>query len=61
MKKFIKKAGIWEDIPTLNLQRLSRMIQYEEFDQKVRKGLMNFAEEQSMISVKLVKKRKRER
>ncbi|MDP3296614.1 MAG: hypothetical protein Q8N09_03330 [Thermodesulfovibrionia bacterium] len=41
----------------LNLARLSKMIEDKELDNKIKNGLLKFAEEDKDIKVRLVKKR----
>ncbi|MBI4699155.1 MAG: PD-(D/E)XK nuclease family protein [Nitrospirae bacterium] len=57
LEKFIKKAGIWEEVSGLNTARLSKMIEDKELDNKIKNGLLKFAEEVEGVRVRLVKKR----
>ncbi len=57
LERFIKKAGIWEDVSGLNLARLSRMVEDEVLDKKTQNGLLKFAEMEEQMSVKMVKKK----
>lgn len=57
LENAIQKAGIWEEVSGLNLARLSKVIEAEGLDRRVRKRLMFFAEECVDVSVRLVKKR----
>jgi len=60
LEKFIKKAGIWEDVSGLNLSRLSKLVKDEMFDKKTIASLLKFAEEVPDVKVKLTKKREDE-
>ena len=61
LEQFIKKAGIWEEVSGLNLARLNKCIQDERLKPKIRKGLLKFADEIDKVSVRLMKKRDREK
>lgn len=56
LERYIKKAGIWDEVSGLNLARLSKMLENEELDNKMKNGLLKFAEEVEKIKVSLVKK-----
>lgn len=60
LERYIKKAGIWENVSGLNLSRLAKMVENGEFDHRIMKGLSKFAEQRDSVSVRLVKKRKEE-
>ena len=61
LEKYIKKAGIWEEVSLLNLARLSKMIEDKELDKKIKNGLLKFAEEVDAVKVRLVKKKEEEK
>ncbi len=61
LEEYIKVAGLWEDVSTLNLQKLNRIIQHEEVASTVKDGLIRFAELETKIVVKLVKSKDTER
>lgn len=60
LEKFIKKARIWEEVSGLNLPRLTKFLDNEDLDKKLRNGLLKFAEEVDKVSVRLAKKREGE-
>lgn len=60
LEKFIKKAGMWEELSVLNIRRLEKIIEDEDLDNKIRNGLSKFAGEVDKVSVRLVKKREEE-
>jgi hypothetical protein len=60
LERFIKKAGMWEELSLLNIRRLEKIIEEEELDKKVQDRLLKFAEEIEKTSVRLVKKREEE-
>jgi hypothetical protein len=47
----------WEPLSMLNLRRLGKIIEDEDIDNKIRDGILKFAEEMDGVSVKLLKKR----
>jgi len=55
LEQFVKKAGIWEDVSGLNLARLQKCLDDEELDNKIRNGLLKFAEEIKKTNIRLVK------
>ena len=61
LEKFVKKIGIWEDVSGLNTARLAKMIEDKELDNKIKNGLLKFAEEDNKLKVRLVKKREEEK
>lgn len=60
LEEFIKKAGIWDDVSGLNLSRLMKLLDNEDLNNKIRSGLLKFAEEKDKVRVRLVKKREDE-
>lgn len=56
-ERYIKKAGIWEEVSGISTTRLSKFIKSDDVDQKIKKGIMNFAEEIEKTSVWLVKRK----
>jgi len=60
LEKYIKKAGIWEDVSGLNLARLNKVIYNDELDKKTRNGLLKLAKETDEVRVRLVKKESEE-
>ena len=60
LEKYVKKAGIWEEVSGLNIARLTKMIEDSELDNKIKNGLLKFAEDDKDIKVRLVKKREEE-
>lgn len=58
LERCIKKAGIWEEVSGLNLSRLNKLIEDEDFDNKTKNRLMRFAEEVVEVKVRLLKKMK---
>jgi putative RecB family exonuclease len=60
LEKFIKKAGMWEQLSMLNIRRLEKVVEDEDLNQKIRNDLLKFAEESDKVSVRLVKKREEE-
>src|SRR4030042_4728757 len=60
LERFIKKAGMWEELSLLNIRRLEKIIEDEELDKKFQDGLSKFADEIDKVSVRLVKKREQE-
>ena len=61
LEEFIKEAGIWNDVSGLNLTRLTKILEDEDLDNKIREGLLKFAEEVYKVDVRMVKKRKPEK
>ena len=61
LEEFIKEAGIWNDVSGLNLTRLTKILEDEDLDNKIREGLLKFAEEVYKVDVRLVKKREPEK
>ena len=61
LEKYIKKVGIWEEVSGLNTTRLAKMIEDKELDNKIKNGLLKFAEEDNKLKVRLVKKREEEK
>ena len=57
LEELIKKAGIWEDVSSLTLSRLSKLIEIGELDSRDKYKLLKYAEEIENIKVKLVKKK----
>ncbi len=57
LKQYIKKIGCWEDVSGLNIARLTKMVESGEFESKVAKALLKFAEEVNLSSVRLVKRK----
>jgi hypothetical protein len=60
LEKFIKQAGMWEQLSILNIRRLEKFIEDQDLDKKIKKGLLQFAEESDKVRVRLVKKREEE-
>ena len=60
LEEFIRESGIWEEVSGLNLARLQKFLNNEELDEKMKTGLLKFAEEIEKTSVRLVKKREEE-
>ncbi|OGP88056.1 MAG: hypothetical protein A2156_01085 [Deltaproteobacteria bacterium RBG_16_48_10] len=56
-EKCIKRVGIWEDVSGLDLRRLTKMFEMEEFDRRIINRLSHFAEILDQTSVKLVRKK----
>lgn len=61
LEKYVKKAGIWDEVSGLNLARLNKLIEDEELDSKIKNGLLKFAGEVEDVKVRLVKKREKEK
>ena len=57
LEAFVRKSGLWEEASSLNLGALDGLIEDEDTDPKVKKGLLKFAAEVERDSVKLVKKK----
>ncbi len=56
-ERYLKKAGIWEDVSGLNLSRLVKIVEEGEIDNKIRKGILKFGAEMDKVNVRLIKKR----
>ena len=56
-EEIIRKSGIWEDVSTLSLPRLVKMIREGKVDEDTRETLMKYAEEVCKAGVRLVKKK----
>jgi putative RecB family exonuclease len=56
LEVFIKEAGIWKEVSGLNLARLQKFLNNEELDEKMKTGLLKFAEEIDKTSVRLAKR-----
>lgn len=57
LERFIKKAGIWDEVSGLNLARLSKILEDDKLDSRIKNGLLKFAEKVDGVKVRLVKKR----
>jgi len=57
LERYVKKAGIWEDISGLNLVRLAKILEDDNLDSRIRKQVLKFAEEVEETNVRLVKKK----
>jgi len=60
LERFIKKAGVWDEVSGLNLSRLSKLIEDDELDSKIKSGLLRFADEVDEVKVRLVRKKDKE-
>ncbi len=60
LERYVKKAGIWGEVSGLNISRLVKLAENKDIEQKIRKGLLKFAEEVDEVNVRLVKKIKDE-
>jgi len=60
LEQYIRKAGIWDTVSALDINRLRRMVEDEEFDKKIIDNLTKFADIIDKVSVRLVKKREEE-
>jgi len=56
LENYIKKTEIWEKVSSLNLTRLTKLIENEDINKRIRDGLSRFAEEVEEVNVKLLKK-----
>ena len=57
-ERCIKKAGLWEEVSELSLPRLTKLVETGDFDSKIKKQLMRFAEEIKKDKVRLIKKKR---
>jgi putative RecB family exonuclease len=57
LEECVKKAGIWEQVSSLNLPTLSKMVKEETFDKKIMDQLLKFGERKTKTSVRLTKKK----
>ena len=57
LEECVKKAGIWEQVSSLDLPTLSKMVKEETFDKKIMDQLLKFGERKTKTSVKLSKKK----
>ena len=57
LEKYIKKAGIWEQVSGLSLSRLSKMVEEEMFEKKIIDRILKFGEKIPKTSAKLEKKK----
>jgi putative RecB family exonuclease len=57
LEECVKKAGIWEQVSSLNLPTLSKMVKEETFDKKIMDQLLKFGERIKKTSVRLAKKK----
>ena len=60
LEMYVKKSGIWEEVSGLNLSRLAKILEDDNLDNKIKNGLLKFAEEVEETNVRLVKKKKGE-
>lgn len=60
LEKYVKKAGIWEEVSGLNVSRLAKILEDDNLDSRIRKQLLKFAEEVEETKVRLVKKKAEE-
>jgi putative RecB family exonuclease len=60
LEAYLKKAGIWEDVSTLSVSKLEKIVQEEGVEAKIAKALMKFADPVTKTSVRLVKKKEDE-
>jgi len=54
----IKKSGLWEEVSELSHPRLTKLVETGDFDSKIKKQLMRFAEEIKKDKVRLIKKKR---
>jgi len=57
LERYVKKAGIWEDVSGLNLVRLAKILEDDNLDNKIKNGFLKFAEEVDEVKVRLVKRK----
>ncbi len=54
---YVKKAGIWDQVSSLSLSKLSKMVEDETFEKRIVDRLLKFGERITKPSVKLTKKK----
>ena len=57
LEEYVKKAGIWEQVSSLDLRTLSKMVEEETFEKKIIDRLLKFGEKTLKTSVRLAKKK----
>ena len=57
LERYPKSSGLWEGVSGLELTRLKKAIADGAFDDKTISALLEFAEEEEKVSVRLLKKR----
>ncbi len=57
LEEYLRKSGLWEQVSGLELKRLKKTIVEGAFDDKTIRGLLEFAEEEEKVSLRLLKKR----
>jgi hypothetical protein len=57
LERYLKKFGLWEQVSALDLKKLKKAIAEGAFDDKTIRALLEFAEEEEKVNVRLVKKR----
>ncbi|MFH1015929.1 MAG: hypothetical protein V1771_02910 [Chloroflexota bacterium] len=60
LEKYLKKSGLWEQVSILELKRLKKAIADGAFDDATIRALLEFAEEEEKVSVRLLKRREEE-
>jgi hypothetical protein len=60
LEEYLKKSGLWEQALALDLKRLKKAIADGAFDDATIRALLEFAEEEEKVSVRLRKKREEE-
>ena len=57
LEGYLRKSGLWEQVSILELKRLKKALSEGAFDDKTIRALLEFAEEEEKVSVRLLKKR----
>jgi hypothetical protein len=55
LEQYVKKAGIWDQVSSLSLSRLTKMVEEESFDKTITDQLLTFGERITKATVKLTK------
>jgi len=60
LERYLKKAGLWEQVSDLEMAKLNKAIADRASDDATIRALLELAEEEEKVSIRLLKKREEE-